>query len=769
MKSLRVIDKTIKYRYGICLALFFFMVVMQFHGISISQWDQYYSRDIQTTYYGELRPITSDVWAVVIPEVLSQADNGFPLWNYELASNGMNAMLAHIPAADITMIIGLPVFWGYLLFGVHYGIAWFYWFRILGLFLSGFEIIRYLTKNNKISLIGALLISCSPIVLWWGGHILPEVLLYAQMMIAGGICYIENHHSWKKKILSICVVISSSIGFIITLYPAMQVSVGIIVLLFAFFVIKDNRKSLHFTSKDVLLLIFMAGSIVFLVARILIISKDDIMALLSTSFPGSRLEVGGTGTGIHIFYSVFQIFLPFAQAVGPTNNCEAAQFIPLWIAAIFATPFVMRSNKAIRNRNLIVALYIYLCFCVAWLLFSFPAWFAKLTLFSNVTNNRLLWAIGLLAILLSCAFVSINSIQVKRSHCFYISTLGALIVLLSIQRGADYNSYLNKYPFLYLIGIAFVFVLTYSIVAKNKKIFAIVSVIFAMVNIICINPICKGVYSITEKNIYSAIQEIAEKDPSANWIYAESYPYGNFLSACGVKCLNASNYYLDSQKWSKIDPAGEHIDKYNRYCQVGVALGYSTQYELLSPDNLQMTLSGEDLVKLDCDYVVSNSDISQFMQVYDGLLEEVTSIDNTTIYRVEDIQTLQKMFYDGTLSGDLIPAQPLRTGMQYQQKFIANGTRLNKLGILFGTYGRINHSKIRVSIYGDEGVVLDKEFELSELVDNSIAFFSLDSAHVSAGKEYTIEFRAIGDSESDFVTVYQSESEGSYAIQIIGE
>lgn len=117
----------------------------------------------------------------------------------------------------------------------------------------------------------------------------------------------------------------------------------------------------------------------------------------------------------------------------------------------------------------------------------------------------------------------------------------------------------------------------------------------------------------------------------------------------------------------------------------------------------------------------------------------------------------------------MIPAQPLRTGMQYQQKFIANGIRLNKLGVLFGTYGRINHSKIRVSIYGDEGVVLDEEFELSELVDNSIAFFSLDSVHVSAGKEYTIEFRAIGDSESDFVTVYQSESEGSYAIQIIGE
>lgn len=768
MTSKFTFDKIIEQRYKICFIFFVLMVIMQFHGISISQWDTYIVQNNPSQYYGNLRAITSDVWGVVIPEIISQADNGFPLYNYELASNGMNAMLAHIPAADISMIAGLPVFWGYLLFGIHFGIAWFYWFRIIGLFLSGFEILRYLTKNNRVSFVGALLISCSPIVLWWGGHILPESILYGQMMIASGILYFEKYDNLKYKIIAICIAISSTTGFVITLYPAIQVSFGLVVLIFAAFIIKQNINKIKISRVDIILLMVMIVSIIFFVARIFFLSRDSISLMLSTAFPGERIEQGGTGYGLHVFYSVFQIFLPFLQAVS-TNNCEASQFICLWLVVLFGMPLylnrVYKVTELSDRKNIIVALYIYFCLCMLWLTYRFPVWFAKITLFSNVTNNRLLWTLGVLSIYLACVIIADKYVKISKVESICLSVLCCGVLLLSIQRGNEYNIYLNEVPMGYIIGIVFLFILSYSVLSKKKKLFAVISCLFVIINIIAINPVCKGVHAVTEKDLYEYIHNLSMKEPEANWLYAEGYPYGNYLSACGVKSLNATNYYMDIDKWQKIDPSGEYKNLYNRYCQVSVKLGTKTKFELLSPDHLSLTLTDEDIINLDCQYIVSNSDISAY---FPELLEQLNDINGIRIYKVNDAYRTRVYSIRNANDVNLSPAQPLRTGIEYEQKFVAKSETINGIDILFGTYARTNYSDIEITINGENGVIFNASYDLSNLIDNAIASFPLEDIPVTEGEEYTITFQPIEDSDNDFITIYQSLDTGDYAINIYG-
>jgi hypothetical protein len=431
----QTVDWAIEYRYGIVLMVFFLMVALHLHGFSLMMWDYNFPSDNLSWYLGKPRAITSDVWGLVIPQILSQAANGFPLHNPDLMSGGMNAVVsAHLPVLDISVIVGQPVFWGFYLFGVDAGLAWYYWFRVLGILLTGFELIRYLTKNGHVALLGGILLSSSPIVLWWGGHILPEILLYAQGMLAGGICFMEHWDRWRYKILAAVVVLSSSVGFVLMFYPALQVPLGILVLLFAGGVIWEEHDKRILTKENTALILLVLASSVLLILRLLYLSWTDIQAILSTSFPGKRFTQGGGGTLLHVFYSLFQWLLPFKEAVG-TNNCEASMFIPVWGVVLLGSPFALRNAKQLKP--LVRLLYGYFLFCLSWLVFQYPAWFAKFTLFSNVIP-RLIWVIGTLSIYLFCVLISQREpLSKKRSGWMSGAILLVFLLAFSVEESVQ--------------------------------------------------------------------------------------------------------------------------------------------------------------------------------------------------------------------------------------------------------------------------------------------------------------------------------------------
>lgn len=631
----RIIEKIAHYRFAIGGILFMFMVATQLHGLSLPAWDGWFPLDTPTWHLGQIRSITSDVWGIGIPQVFSQAQNGFPLYNTDLMTNGMNAVLAHLPTLDISVVVGQPAFWGYYLLGVGHGLAWFYWFRIIGIFLTGYCIIHYLTKDTSISLFGSILLATAPAVLWWGGHNLPEVLLYGQMILAGGICYVEHWDNWKYKIPAALMVMSATVGFVLMFYPALQVSLGIMVLIFAAGVIWEKRKTVRLTKTDAIVIASATAVAVFLIGRVLWLSKDAIALSTSTVFPGTRFETGGGGSWLSVFYSLFQWLLPFRDGVA-FNNCEASMFIPVWPVVLIGVPLIL-FRKTEKLRPLTIGLYSYFLFCISWMLFIYPVWFARISLFSNVTWNRLIWTIGVLSIYLACILVAHVWNRPNSSIRCVIGinlVIGAL-ALLAVQRGVEYSGFISDHRLVWIvIGIGCLLIGSVAIIMKSKRsLLAVLAILFACCSAVFTNPIVRGADAIENKALYATLKEIDAENPDAYWLFNGQFPFGNFLTASGLRTFNATNAYADFQKWNLIDD-GRNSDIYNRYAQVNVQIGQATNFELLYLDQILVTLTPQDLKRLKVDYIVSVADLSGMNGELYVDLKEVTQINNIWIYQV---------------------------------------------------------------------------------------------------------------------------------------
>ena len=122
---------------------------------------------------------------------------------------------------------------------------------------------------------------------------------------------------------------------------------------------------------------------------------------------------------------------------------------------------------------------------------------------------------------------------------------------------SNYVNYTGKAGLILICMV--IFVLTYLILRKKDKLFAIFMIIIMCISGLLVNPIRVGVDVIYEADISKAIQEIAKNDKDANWIY-EGNGYPNILIANGAKTINSTNVYPKLETWHKIDKEKKYED-----------------------------------------------------------------------------------------------------------------------------------------------------------------------------------------------------------------
>ena len=129
---------------------------------------------------------------------------------------------------------------------------------------------------------------------------------------------------------------------------------------------------------------------------------------------------------------------------------------------------------------------------------------------------------------------------------------------------------------------------------------------------IWINPVAKGVPEITKSETMQQIRDLVKEDPQAIWLVVDmAYPATNIPAMAGADCLNTTQTYPQKTRWEMLDPEGEYEDIYNRYCHIRASLGSKTMLELVSTDYVEVTLSPEDLKKLNIRYIVSTNDFDE--------------------------------------------------------------------------------------------------------------------------------------------------------------
>lgn len=631
-----------KYRFVLSFLLLIMLVSFKISGSSMGCWKLFLGDGESGIRLGEPRVWRSDEWGTLTPLCFRQQYNTLGAYNRYSQTLGSiltdNMLVYGQPSWDILTLFR-PFYWGYLFFGSERGFSWFWCSRLIVLFLSWFELGMLITDGQKkLSVMLSVCVSFAPFLQWWFAiNGLVEMLIYGACFVLGSNYLVSRAFNPRKIAVAVGMAVCA-VGYVLTFYPTWMVPVawGFVPLFLWVVIWKFNRNVLRRVDVVPWLLIFVitaAGLTVLAVT-----SWDVIKAELNSVYPGNApSSSGGTGLWWMMKYPI-SLVSRFSMNELIVENSSIICFAPAGV--ILALWVIIKEKKKdpllilLLGMNLFLAWY----YCV-----GIPKWLAKILLLSFVNSNRGPQVLGFLRLTLFGRAVALKEKAPKR----WLAALAAVISSAIPMRLAlgftkyepgglryEYFDTAEKIVVVWAI-LAVVFYLLYR-ARKSKYTMAVLGVCaVVLASSIWINPVAKGVPEITKSETMKQIRDLVKEDPQAIWLVADmAYPATNIPAMAGADCLNTTQTYPQKTRWEMLNQEGECEDIYNRYCHIRASLGSKTMLELVSTDYVEVTLSPEDLKKLNIRYIVSTNDF-----------DERIAVGTTNIFTDSGIE-LQK-YYEG--------------------------------------------------------------------------------------------------------------------------
>ena len=631
-----------KYRFVLSFLLLILLVSLKISGSSMGCWKLFLGDGESGIRLGEPRVWRSDEWGTLTPLCFRQQYNTLGAYNRYSQTLGSiltdNMLVYGQPSWDILTLFR-PFYWGYLFFGSERGLSWFWCSRLIVLFLSWFELGMLITDGQKkLSVMLSICVSFAPFLQWWFAiNGLVEMLIYGACFVLGSN-YLVSHAFNPRKIAVAVGMAVCAVGYVLTFYPTWMVPVawGFVPLFLWVVIWKFNRKVLRRVDVMPWLLIFVitaAGLTILAVT-----SWDVITAELNSVYPGNApSSSGGTGLWWMMKYPI-SLVSRFSMNELIVENSSIICFAPAGF--ILALWVIIKEKKKdpllilLLGMNLFLAWY----YCV-----GIPKWLAKMLLLSFVNSNRGPQVLGFLRLTLFVRAVALKEKAPKR----WLAALAAVISSAVPMRLAlgftkyepgglryEYFDTAEKIVVVWAI-LAVVFYLLYRARKSNYTMAVLGVCTVVLASSIWINPVAKGVPEITKSETMQQIRDLVKEDPQAIWLAVDmAYPATNIPAMAGADCLNTTQTYPQKTRWEMLDKEGEYEDIYNRYCHIRASLGSKTMLELVSTDYVEVTLSPEDLKKLNIRYIVSTNDF-----------DEKIATGTTNIFTDSDIE-FQK-YYEG--------------------------------------------------------------------------------------------------------------------------
>ena len=608
-----------KYRFVLSFLLLIMLVSFKISGSSMGCWKLFLGDGESGIRLGEPRVWRSDEWGTLTPLCFRQQYNTLGAYNRYSQTLGSiltdNMLVYGQPSWDILTLFR-PFYWGYLFFGSERGLSWFWCSRLIVLFLSWFELGMLITDGQKkLSVMLSVCVSFAPFLQWWFAiNGLVEMLIYGACFVLGSN-YLVSRAFNPRKIAVVVGMAVCAVGYVLTFYPTWMVPVawGFVPLFLWVVIWKFNRKVLRRVDVVPWLLIFVitaAGLTVLAVT-----SWDVIKAELNSVYPGNApSSSGGTGLWWMMKYPI-SLVSRFSMNELIVENSSIICFAPAGF--ILALWVIIKEKKKDPLLILLLGINLFLAwyYCV-----GIPKWLAKMLLLSFVNSNRGPQVLGFLRLTLFVRAVALKEKAPKR----WLAALAAVISSAVPMRLAlgftkyepgglryEYFDTAEKIVVVWAI-IAVVFYLLYR-ARKSKYTMAVLGVCtVVLASSIWINPVAKGVPEITKSETMQQIRDLVKEDPKAIWLVVDmAYPATNIPAMAGADCLNTTQTYPQKTRWEMLDQEGECEDIYNRYCHIRASLGSKTMLELVSTDYVEVTLSPEDLKKLNIRYIVSTNDFDE--------------------------------------------------------------------------------------------------------------------------------------------------------------
>ncbi|MCB5953238.1 YfhO family protein [Enterococcus sp. BWT-B8] len=626
-----------RYRYWIAAACIAIAVLLELSGSSIASWRDYISMENDGLLVGVNRPIRSDEWAVNTPMTMSQYYNG-----YSAVSNIIRGTLT-----DVSIVYGQPAFSlnllfrifsvGYVLLGTSYGLAFFWYARLVVLFLVTYEFVKLITKGNKpYALLGSILITFSPIVQWWFAiNGLVEMLIAAQLSILLLDKYIKTDNS-KKRALYFVLILLCAGNFILTFYPSWMIPVAYVLVGCILWIFIENRSILKFKRIDIITIACMTILFAAVIGYVFSSSIDTINSVMNTVYPGARVELGGGYEIKNLWGGFTNLFFPFRPYADIHNTSEMAVFLDLFPLGIVLSLFYMFKDK--KKDTLMIILIIVSIFLLVWMTVGYPEIVAKITFLDKTQSRRAYLGLGLANTFLLLRVLSLMEVKIKPLWGFLTAGLYAVIAAWANQQ--QYPIFL-RHP----LAILAVFFLTFSMGAlviclnrKPKLVTAFIGLI-VLISGFSVNPIQQSTDSIEKSKLAVSLKEI-QKEEEGTWIVeGTGLPMNNILIMFGLPTINSTNVYPNLDLWESIDEDKKYEDIYNRYAHIVIRAVASEDpaegsFELVQADVFIVNLSLQELKNMNVKYILTQNDLSFIPEFEQGTEFKYLSDEGHRVYKI---------------------------------------------------------------------------------------------------------------------------------------
>ncbi|MBO0470851.1 hypothetical protein JZO66_09860 [Enterococcus sp. DIV0242_7C1] len=606
------LDQIIRARFIIALLVFILMLVFKIHGSSLAMWDQYvsdYAKDgnSESVIVGEPRPIRSDEWMVQTPYSLSQTQTGLKNHNEVITVDGQDMVIGYNSPALNLATLAKPFTWGYVLLGKERGLSWYWGLKLIGLMLLSFEMGLILTKRNKyLALLTSVWLPFSAAIQWWFVSPVGDLVFFTFGFLVGMYNYFYAHEKkWVRLLCAILAALCAS-GFILVLYPALQVPFGYLILLFLLGFFFEFRKKVKLDKFDALfisLAVVMTGIIV---GVSLVTSWDSLMRVMHTIYPGNRVSLGGDFAKKDLFNFLVNWKMSFKDVVYE-NNSELSSFYHFFFVILFVSPWVF--YKKIKENLYGFLLFVFCLFNIVWMSLRFPTILAKITMYSYVPEERANLAFGFAAILLSIWFIQYAWEQKKLAFKWQVPiiVINLGLYFFSLYKG-NLGLYLSRMDIIWTLLVAGLLIVL--LLNQRKYLFSLVLLAAVLVGGTTVNPVSKGVSPVYDKQIAQKVMAIEKEDPGQLW--AGERMMHAFLPMLGVHNFNGTAFTPNLDSWKPLDPNGKYEKVYNRYSHIYVEISTEKpQFELLHADAFKVRLSLEDLMKYNIRYLVTYETIDE--------------------------------------------------------------------------------------------------------------------------------------------------------------
>ena len=335
--------------------------------------------------------IRGDEWATEKPYILHK------LWriiiypiSITLTLDGNDMVVsAFAPVKDI-VVLGRPDLWGFLVLPPEYAFSFYWWSRLILLFMASFEMGRILTKRYRYAALAAVIITFAPPVQWWLSQTLMLMLMSGQFALVLFNKYLNSKRNYNK-VLSLLGVGFFGLVYTLTLYPATQVPLAYILLAVLIYLVIENKERKPLAPNRLVQYVLAMIPFIGIMMHFYINSRPAMHTILNTVYPGSNRPWIPLPWD-YDFYQFVNVFTALIRQPDFSNASEISQyytFLPFVILTSVA--LILRYQRKALLQALLLGISI-LLWIASWLP-QMPI-VNKLTLLSFTYPVRMTYASG---------------------------------------------------------------------------------------------------------------------------------------------------------------------------------------------------------------------------------------------------------------------------------------------------------------------------------------------------------------------------------------